>query len=148
MKGFSFRLESVLEYKQDQLEMLQNDYVSIMDEIAQQEKKIQQMKEKKKRCQLDFDAKKTEGITPIEAVNCQNYLEQQEYLLRKEQDILEQMKKKEKQKKEELLESKKETLSMEKLKDIRFKEYQKASSRETELLVEEFVSNRQSLKKE
>ena len=54
---------------------------------------------------------------------------------------MEHIRKEEERKKEEILEAKKESLSIEKLKEITMEEYRKEASRETEMFIEEFVSN-------
>lgn len=148
MKKFSFQLEPVLKYQQDRLEILKNEHAKIINKIMQQEKKIQQMEEKIIQYTADFNEKKQMGIVSIEAVNCQNYLEQQEYFVLKEYEILQQMKQEEEKKKIELLEFKKKILTIEKLKEIHMKEYQKVVSREEEQFIEEFVSNSQTAKKD
>ncbi len=54
---------------------------------------------------------------------------------------MEHIRKEEERKKEEILEAKKESLSIEKLKEITMEEYRKEASRENEMFIEEFVSN-------
>ena len=75
------------------------------------------------------------------AVNYQNYLTRQNHIIRREYTVLEHIRKEEEKKKEEILEAKKESLSIEKLKEITMEEYRREASKENEMFIEEFVSN-------
>lgn len=146
MKKFSFSLEPVLRYKNDRLEIIRNEHAEMINCVMQQEQKIKHMKEENCRCEAAFNKKKLSGITPIEAMNCQNYLEQQECLILRECEVLKEIQRKEAVKKEELLEAKKEVLTIEKLRETNVEEYQRAVNREIEQSIEEFVSNSQAAK--
>ena len=141
MKKFSFKLEPVLKYKNDRLEMLRNEHAGILRRIRAQEDKIAGLEWERDACAAEFNAKKLSGIIPVEAVNYQNYLTRQNHIIRREYTALEHIRKEEERKKEEILEAKKESLSIEKLKEITMEEYRKEASRENEMFIEEFVSN-------
>ena len=141
MKKFSFKLEPVLKYKNDRLEMLRNEHAGILRRIRAQEDKIAGLEWERDACAAEFNAKKLSGIIPVESVNYQNYLTRQNHIIRREYTALEHIRKEEERKKEEILEAKKESLSIEKLKEITMEEYRKEASRENEMFIEEFVSN-------
>lgn len=141
MKKFSFKLEPVLKYKNDRLEMLRNEHAGILRRMHAQEEKIAGLEKSRDECAAEFNEKKLTGIIPVEAVNYQNYLNRQNVLIRREYNVLKRIRKEEEQKKDEILEAKKESLSIEKLKEINMEEYRKAESKENEMFIEEFVSN-------
>lgn len=141
MKKFSFKLEPVLKYKNDRLEMLRNEHAAILRRLRAQEDKIAGLEKERDECAAEFNAKKLSGIIPVEAVNYQNYLNRQNLIIRREYGFLKRIQKEEEQKKDEILEAKKESLSIEKLKEINMEEYRKEVSKENEMFIEEFVSN-------
>lgn len=141
MKKFSFRLEPVLKYKNDTLEVLRNEHAKILQRIVQQEEKIEAMENSRNACAAEFDAKKLTGIAPMEAVNYQNYLHRQNALINREYGVLESIRREEEAKKNEVLEARKESMIIEKLKEINLEEYRKLEAKAHEAFIEEFVSN-------
>ena len=141
MKKFSFKLEPVLKYKNDTLELLRNEHAKILLRIVKQEEKIAGLEAQRDACAAEFDAKKAGGIAPMEAVNYQNYLTSQNAIIRREYEALAKIREEEERKKEEVLEARKESLAIEKLKELRKEEYRKEEAREQEMFIEEFVSN-------
>ena len=121
--------------------MLRNEHAGILRRIRAQEDKIFGLEKERDDCAADFNAKKLSGIIPVEAVNYQNYLNRQNLIIKREYNVLRRIQKEEEQKKDEILEAKKESLSIEKLKEINLEEYRKEMSKENEMFIEEFVSN-------
>lgn len=140
MKKFSFKLEPVLKYKNDTMELLRNEHAKILQRIVQQEEKISMLENQRDVCAMEFDEKKAMGIIPIEAVNYQNYLTRQNAIINREYGVLRQIQEEEEKKREEVLEARKESMIIEKLKEIRQEEYRKEENRQHELFIEEFVS--------
>ncbi len=140
MKKFSFKLEPVLKYKNDTVDLLRNEHAKILQRIVQQEKKISELEEQRDACAAEFDEKKAMGIIPIEAVNYQNYLTRQNAIINREYGVLRQIQEEEEKKREEVLEARKESMIIEKLKEIRQEEYRKEENKEQELFIDEFVS--------
>ena len=144
MKKFSFKLEPVLKYKNDTLEALRNEHAKILQRIVQQEEKIEAMENNRNACAAEFDEKKLTGITPMEAINYQNYLQRQNALINREYGVLQGIRKEEEAKKNEVLEARKESLIIEKLKEIKLEDYRKEEAKAHEMFIEEFVSNARS----
>lgn len=144
MKKYSFRLEPVLKYKNDRLEIIKNEHAKIISRIVKQEEKIETMEKGRSQFEISFNQKKSNGITPFEAINYENYLEHQTYMIKREYRVLHGIKEEEQEKKEELLEAKKEVLTIEKLKEISMEQYRQAANKENEMFIEEFVSNSRS----
>lgn len=141
MKKFSFKLEPVLKYKNDRLEMLRNEHAGIVRRIVQQEEKIGGLEKDRDTCAAEFNEKKMTGIIPVEAVNYQNYLNRQNLIIRREYHVLKRIREEEDKKKEEILEAKKESLTIERLKELNLEQYRKDVGKENEMFIEEFVSN-------
>lgn len=141
LKKFSFRLEPVLKYKNDRLEVLKNEHAKIVNKIMKQEEKIKELENSRRQYEGAFNQKKLQGILPIEAINYQNYLDRQNYIIKREYTVLKKIRDEESEKKDQILEAKKESLSIEKLKEINMEQYRKDVNRENELFIEEFVSN-------
>ena len=144
MKKFSFKLEPVLKYKNDTLEALRNEHAKILQRIVQQEEKIEAMENSRNACAAEFDGKKLTGITPMEAINYQNYLQRQNVLINREYGVLQGIRKEEEAKKNEVLEARKESMIIEKLKEINLEEYRQEEAKAQEAFIEEFVSNARS----
>lgn len=144
MKKFSFKLEPVLKYKNDTLEALRNEHAKILQRIVQQEEKIEAMENSRNACAAEFDGKKLTGIAPMEAINYQNYLQRQNALINREYGVLQGIRQEEEAKKNEVLEARKESMIIEKLKEINLEEYRKAEAKAHETFIEEFVSNSRS----
>ena len=147
MKKFSFKLEPVLKYRNDRLELLRNEHAKILQRIVKQEEKIEVLEGERDACEATFDEKKASGIMPIEAVNYQNYLSRQNLIIKREYGVLEEIRKEEEQKKEEVLEARKDSMIIEKLKDIKKEQYRQEENRENELFIEEFVSNSRAVER-
>ena len=144
MKKFSFKLEPVLKYKNDTLEALRNEHAKILQRIVQQEEKIEAMENSRNACAAEFDEKKLTGITPMEAINYQNYLQRQNVLINREYGVLQGIRREEEAKKNEVLEARKESMIIEKLKEIKMEDYRKEEAKAHEAFIEEFVSNARS----
>lgn len=144
MKKFSFKLEPVLKYKNDTLEVLRNEHAKILQRIVQQEEKIESMENSRNTCAAEYDGKKLTGITPMEAINYQNYLQRQNVLINREYGVLQRIRQEEEEKKNEVLEARKESMIIEKLKEIKLEEYRQEEAKAQEAFIEEFVSNAKS----
>ena len=75
------------------------------------------------------------------------FIIRQEHGSKQSDKELEKLKEKEEAKRNEVVEAKKETSSIDKLKEKKFKEYEKAVQKEDEQLIEEFVTTRRAMAK-
>ncbi len=141
MKKFSFQLEPVLKYKGDILEVLRNEHSMALKDVVEQENVIQNLENEKKAFLLEFNEKKKNAMTVMEAGIYERYLQKQNAIILSENNKLKELQFKEAKKREKMIEAKKEKLSIEKLKEIKVEQYKKAVQKENELFIEEFVSN-------
>lgn len=141
MKKFSFQLEPVLKYKGDILEVLKNEHSMALKDVVEQETVIQNLENEKKAFLFEFNEKKKNAMTVMEAGIYERYLQKQNAIISSENNKLKELQFKEAKKREKMIEAKKEKLSIEKLKEMKVEQYKKAVQKENELFIEEFVSN-------
>jgi flagellar FliJ protein len=140
MKKFQFSLETVLNYKDQVLESLQNEHAQLMAQVREQEALVEGKREKYRRSNEEFRKKKAEGMTVLDATCYERWLRVLESEIQREQRKLDEMKKKAEKKRLEVVEAKKESSSLEKLKEKKQEEYQKAVEKNEEQEIDEFVS--------
>ena len=139
MKKFKFSLDSVLSYKQQVLDALKGEYAAILVEVREQEKTLDAVKNDYREYNEEYCQRKAEGLTITDAIMYQNGLRALEQDIEREKAKLDGLRKKEEEKRGEVIEAKKETSSLEKLREKKLEVYQKAVQKSEEAFVEEFV---------
>ena len=142
MKKFKFSLEMVLNYKQQVLESLQGEHAAALSRLREQEQLLERMWREYRAYNEEYCEKKAAGMTISEAMSYQNGLRVLEQRIQRETDRLEELRKDEERKRERVVEARKETASIEKLREKKLQVYQKAVAKSEELFIEEFVSSR------
>ena len=144
MKRFRFQLESVLDYKQQVLDTLLEELDLARGKVMAQEFE----KERADREVTDFDAvfaeKQAEGVTVMEMREYQGCREVLVKRAQREQEKLVRLRKAEDRKRDEVVEARKETRSLEKLKDVRRGEYDAAEAKAEEKSLEDLVAARRA----
>ena len=140
MKKFKFSLDTVLAYKQQILEALQGEHAAILAQVHQQEEVLEAVWQRYRSCNEEYRERKAEGLTIIDATLYQNGLRALEMEIQRETDKLEALRRKEEAKRSQVVEAKKDTSSLEKLKDKKLDLYQKEFQKAEERLIEEFIS--------
>lgn len=142
MKKFQFSLETVLEYKQQVLESLQAEHGEILARIRRQEERIGQLEADYRALSGEFNQRKAEGITVLEAIKYEQYLRSSERQIEEAYEHLRSLQKEEEKKRNEVVEAKKETSTIEKLKEKKLEAYNKAVLKSEEAVIEEFVTTK------
>ena len=142
MKKFKFSLEMVLNYKQQVLESLQGEHAAALSRLREQEQLLERMWREYRAYNEEYCEKKAAGMTISEAMSYQNGLRVLEQQIQRETDRLEELRKDEERKRERVVEARKETASIEKLREKKLQVYQKAVAKSEALFIEEFVSSR------
>ena len=145
MKKFSFSLETVLDYKNQVLETLQTEHGAILAQIRAQEKVIEDLETEHRQADADFTQQKMEGINVLDAMSYEAYLRSLERKLQEEYRKLERLRKREEDKRTQVVEARKETATLEKLKEHKLEDYRKAEQKEEEKMIEEFVSTTRAM---
>ena len=142
MKKFRFSLETVLDYKQQALDALQVEHGAILARVRAQEVEIQEMETAYRQLDEEFAQRKLEGITVMDAMKYEQYLRAAERQLEEAYKRLEELRRQAEAKRQEVVEAKKETSSIEKLREKKLDAYNKAVQKSEEAMIDELVSTK------
>lgn len=145
MKKFHFSLETVLDYKNQALDALRAEHGAILAQVRAQEKVIEDLEAEHRQADTDFTRRKLEGINVLDALNFEAYLRSLERKLQEEYRRLEKLRKREEEKRSQVVEARKETATIEKLKEHKLEDYRKAEQKDEEQRIEEFVSTTRAM---
>lgn len=145
MKKFRFSLETVLDYKQQVLDALRAEHGAILAQVRAQEDVVDGLEGEHQEVDGEFSQRKLEGITVVDALSYEQYLRALERQIQTERRKLEVLRHKEEQKREQVVEARKETATLEKLREHKLDDYRKAEQKEEEQRIEEFVSTTRAM---
>ena len=117
MKKFRFSLETVLDYKNQALDALRAEHGAILAQIRAQEQVIDNLETEHREADADFTRRKMEGINVLDAMSYEQYLRCLERKLQEEYRKLDRLRKREEDKRAQVVEARKETATIEKLKE-------------------------------
>ena len=140
MKKFRFSLETVLDYKQEVLSALQTEHAAILARVHAQEDLLEELENYYSELDAEFTERKLEGITILDAMQYEQYLRATERQIEEAMEILKQLQAEAEAKRLEVVEAKKDTSSIEKLREKKLDSYNKAVQKSEELIIEEFVT--------
>ena len=140
MKKFRFSLETVLDYKQEVLSALQTEHAAILARVHAQEDLLEELESYYRELDAEFTARKLEGITILDAMQYEQYLRAAERQIEEAAALLEKLRAQAEAKRTEVVEAKKDTSSIEKLREKKLDSYNKAVQKSEELIIEEFVT--------
>ena len=142
MKKFKFALDSVLSYKQQVLDALKGEHAAILAQVREQEERLETVRKEYRDYDAEYTQRKTEGLTIADAMIYQSGLRALERDIQREADRLEELRRQEEAKRQEVVDAKIDTSSIEKLKEHKLEDYNKAVQKAEENLIDEFVSSR------
>lgn len=145
MKKFKFSLETVLNYKEQNENNLRAEHAAALQQVAKQEKIIEEIRQKQKQTADELNEKRSGGFNVLQIQTFEKYLNYLKGELKKELQVLDILKKKEEERRAALIAARTETKSISKLKEKRLTEYKKAEAKQEELDIEEFISRKESL---
>ena len=140
MKKFRFSLETVLDYKQEVLSALQTEHAAILARVHAQEDLLEELENYYSELDAEFTERKLEGITILDAMQYEQYLRATERQIEEAVEILKQLQAEAEAKRLEVVGAKKDTSSIEKLREKKLDSYNKAVQKSEELIIEEFVT--------
>lgn len=144
MKKFKFSLDTVLSYKEQVLDALKGEHAAILVKVREQEDYLEELWNKYRGYNAEYSQRKLEGMTILDATIYQSGLRHMEDVIQQETERLETLRKEEEAKRQEVVEAKKETASLDKLKDKKLDLYNKSVQKAEENLIDEFVSSARS----
>lgn len=145
MKRFQFQLEPVLNYKLQTLDALMIELNTVQAQVVAQQKLRDEAYGRLADFDAEFEEKKTRGLTSIEAMEyqaCQRVLEQR--ALRENRELL-RIQNEAERKRGEVVEARKETHSLEKLKQFRLGEYNTAAVKAEEKALDDLTAARRAV---
>ena len=145
MKKFQFSLESVLGYKQQVLESLQNEHAILIQKMRQQEERLRQMEESYRAWNEEFRQAEMEGITVAEVMRYESGLRFWEKEIAQQRQTVLQCQQEVEQKRRQVVAARQETASLEKLREKKWEEYRKAVQKGEELFIEEVVAAQKAM---
>lgn len=140
MKKFRFSLETVLDYKQQALDAIRAEHGAILAQVRAQEEVVEGLEEEHRQVDGEFSQRKLEGLTVVDALNYEQYLRALEREIMEARRKLESLRRREEQKRNQVVEARRETATIEKLKEHKLEDYRKAEQKAEEQRIEEFVS--------
>lgn len=145
MKKFYFALDTVLRYKEQVLDGLKAEHARILAKVRDCERAIEELELRHQECTEELRQNKMDGVTIREIHTYENYLEALGLQIRQKKEYLKQLRKKEEAKRNEVVEAKKETSSIDKLKEKKLDAYNKEVLKEEEQFIEEFVVTKKAM---
>lgn len=140
MKKFKFALDTVLSYKQQVLDALQGEHAEILAQVRAQEDLLDRLWAQYRAYNSEYQQRAQEGLPLTDALMYQNGLRAAELEIQRETQRLERLRVQAERKREEVVEAKKETSSIEKLREKRLDAYHKAEAKSEEQFIDEFIS--------
>lgn len=140
MKKFRFPLDTVLSYKQQVLDALRGEHAAILAEVHTQEEWVEHLWQEYRAYSEEYRQRSAEGLVMTEALMYQTGLRSIEREIQRETEKLEALREAAEKKREEVVEARKETSSIEKLREKKRTDYDKALAKSEEQAIEEFVS--------
>ena len=140
MKKFKFSLDTVLSYKQQVLEALQGEHALALAAVREQETLLEDLWQEYREYNAEYRRRAEEGLVLTEALMYQNGLRAAEQEIQRETLHLEELRAEEVKRREKVIEAKKDTSSIEKLREKKLDAYHKAEAKSEEAFIEEFVS--------
>ena len=145
MKKFRFSLETVLDYKNQALDALRAEHGAILAQVRAQEAVVEGLEREYSQVDGEFTQRKLEGLTVLDALNYEQYLRALEREVKEEYRKLSLLRRQEEHKRGQVVEARKETATIEKLKEHKLEDYRKAEQKDEEQRIEEFVSTTRAM---
>lgn len=147
MKRFRFQLDTVLDYKQQALDALMVEHGVLQEQVRRQtlvrDAAVQRL--------ADYDAeyarKRAEGITVVEAMEFQVGFETLGKRIKQAEKELRELEKKAEDKRLQVVDARKGTFSLEKLREIRKAEYNAEVQKAEEAMIDDLTAARWSAEK-
>lgn len=140
MKKFRFSLDNVLSYKQQILDSLQAEHGLITAQVRAQEERVAECWSAYRACGVEYQERASVGLVMMDAMMYQTRLRAMEREIQQETERLEELRKQEEAKRAQVVEAKKDSTSIEKLREKKLSAYHKEAAKDEERQIEDFVS--------
>ncbi len=142
MKKFQFKLDTVMDYKQQVLENRLVEHGAAVAQARAQEAVYNDVQNRRTEYENEYRQKKAVGLNILELQLYQDCLEALHREENREQERLRQLQRIEEEKRSRVIESRTETATLEKLRDIKHKEYLKELQKDEERFIDDLTAAR------
>ena len=144
MKRFRFQLEPVLDFKQQGLDSLMNELAAIQAQVLAQEQTLEEATTRLSDYDAEYTRKKEEGLTAIEAMECQSCQLVLEQRVRRALEDLMLLRQKEDKKRDQVVAARIETHTLERLREVRKGEHDAAAAKAEEKELDDLTAARRA----
>lgn len=141
MKKFQFSLSTVLGYKQQVQEGLQNEHAQLLHRVREAEQRLEELEEAYHNCNRELREAEAKGTTVVEVLKYQSALRYWEQQIHDARAHLVQCRRAAEAKRAELVVARQETASLEKVRERKHEEYRHQVQKSEELFIEELVAS-------
>ncbi|SJZ64142.1 flagellar export protein FliJ [Selenihalanaerobacter shriftii] len=141
MKKFKFKLEKILDYRQQEEDMIQQKLAKIKEELNKAETQLNNLVNNKKQNQAELKEKEIKGIDVQQAMVYRNYIETLKVKITNQQQTVTEIRERSTKCRRKLLEKRKECKMLTKLKERKISEYQKGFLRKEQKQIDELATN-------
>lgn len=145
MKKFKFQLETVLGYKQQVLDNRLVEHGAAVAQVTRQEAVLEKARNRRAEYEAEFEQKKREGMTMFEALKYQNCMQVLVNDIERETEKLMHLRRIEEEKRARVVESRVETKTLEKLKEIKMQDYKFEANKEEERFIDDLTATKRVL---
>lgn len=140
MKRFRFPLGTVMDYKQQVLEAMMEEYAAALEQVHRQERAVEDCHRRYAATNCEYREKKQTGLTVAEALGYQTGLRLLEEEIERQQERLDALRRIAEERREHMVEAKKDKASLEKLQEKKLDLYNKELVKQEERMIDEMVS--------
>ena len=141
MKKFQFNLDTVLRYKQQVLDNMQNEYAAALARVREQEGILAALEGRYRDLNAGFREAEAAGITVADAMGYEMGLRVLEGEIQRAEVKLEQLRQEAEERRLRLVAARQDAAALEKLREHQWDDYQKAVQKQEEQFIDELVSN-------
>ena len=136
-----FSLGTVLGYKQQVQEGIQNEHAQLVHRVRQAEQRLEELEEAYRSCNRELREAEAKGTTVSEVLKYQSALRYWEQQIHDARAHLVQCRQAAEAKRAELVAARQETASLEKVRERKHEEYRYQLQKSEELFIEELVAS-------
>lgn len=148
MKKFRYSLQTVLNYKNQILDRMKEEYAARMAKVREQQKFIDSLKSRAEALAVEFDEVKHRGAEARQFVIYSDMIAEITRQIERETEKLHVLEKSAEEQKKKVIAADVDVRKFEKLKEHKLEEYHKAEIKDNEAFIEEFVSHETAVKSE
>lgn len=138
-------METMLTYKRQMLEVLQQEYAMAQGAVSQQERVILELENEYDTFNDEFCQNKEAGMNIVDAIRSEGCLRALEMDLKKQIGFLQKLQAIAEEKRQEMILAKQDTSSAEKLREKKLEDYNKEVQKQEEALIDELVASKWSM---